>query len=252
MKKQDKHFLSIKQIHPDTINVVQPLTMGLVHDVYIAESENDKHICRFSQKTVAEHNLQASKLLASYNIPVPNVSIYNCGDYYCETYPFIPGKTLHERILEGLPNEQLDKVYEQLFELSYKMSEIPYDSINNTSLPVVSKILRQMIDVLNPAAHTLCHTDLHAKNVILDDQDNVRAIIDLDAITYESTFVSYFIMMRDAKMHGYDISRLSHIFKKNNMRHINAQIKAINFVTRAYHTLFPDCIRKQILKIRCK
>ena len=39
MKKQDKHFLTIKQIYPDVISVTQPITVGKIHDIYIAEKQ---------------------------------------------------------------------------------------------------------------------------------------------------------------------------------------------------------------------
>ena len=82
MKKQDKHFLTIKQIYPDVISVTQPITVGKIHEIYIAETNRQKYVCRFSNEIVAKHNLEASQILTSFNIPVPKVSIYDCGSKY--------------------------------------------------------------------------------------------------------------------------------------------------------------------------
>jgi hypothetical protein len=252
MNKKDKYFLSIKQIYPQTISVVKPITAGLVHDVYIAECQDNKYICRFSNEIVAKHNLQVSQILTSYNIPVPKVSIYNCGEHYCETYPFIPGKTLHERILEGLSDEKLDNVYRQIFDISYKISEIPYENIKPIPVPFVSKILRRSISCLNLSQKKLCHTDLHAKNIVLDEQDDVSAILDLDAFSMEPMAVAYFIMLKDSQTYGYDLNRLNETLNKLNIRNIGTQINIINAATQMYHFVFPECLRKQLLKIRVR
>lgn len=252
MKKQDKHFIYIKQLYPLATSVVKPITVGLMHDIYITESQNQKFVCRFSDKIVAQHNLEISKLLNQYGIPAPKVSIHNCGDCWCETYPFIPGKTLHERILEGLSDEKLDAVYHQMFDISYKISEIPYKNIKPIPMPFVSKFLRKSISCLNLSQKKLCHTDLHAKNIILDEQDNVRAILDLDAFYTESMTVAYFVMLKDSQTYGYDLNRLNEILNKLNIRNIGTHINIINTATKMYHFMFPECLRKQLLKIRVK
>ena len=252
MKKQDKHFLTIKQIYPDVISVTQPITVGKIHDIYIAETNRQKYVCRFSNEIIAKHNLEASQILTSFNIPVPKVSIYDYGEYYCETYQFIPGKTLHERILEGLSDEKLDNVYRQIFDISYKIAEIPCENIKPIPMPFVSKVLRQTIATFAPSQKKLCHTDLHAKNILLDKQDNVRAILDLDAFSMEPMTVAYFIMLKDSQTYGYDLNRLNETLNKLNIRNIGTQIKIINTATQMYHFVFPECLRKQLLKIRVR
>lgn len=252
MKIQDKHFLTIKQIYPDTISVTKPVTAGLAHDVYITETKNNKYICRFSTKTVAMHNLQISNLLTSNNIPVPKITVHEFKDYCCETYPFISGKTLHECILEGLSTDKLDNVYKQLFDMSYKISNIPCNNILPASTTLASNVLRKLIAFVNPSEQKLCHIDLHAKNILLNEQYDICAILDLDAFIQENIFVSYFIMMRDAKTYGYNINRLNDIFERMGIQFLNTKIQTLNFAVRAYHLVLPECIRKQILKIRTK
>ena len=252
MRTQDKHFLTIKQIYPDVISVVKPLTLGLVHDVYIAECENSKHVCRFSKEIVAKHNLQISNILKEYNINAPRITIHDCGEYYCETYPFIPGKTMHERLLEGLTGDKLDNVYKQIFDISYKMENIPYNNISKTPIPFVSKCIRSIISVLNPSKQKLCHSDLHAKNIILDENDNVSAILDLDAISLEQISVAHFIIMKDAQTYGYDVNKFNGLSKEINVNHLLFQIKLLSTVAKIYKRVLSESARKQLLKIRVK
>jgi len=248
MKKQDEHFLNIKKIYPGVTSVTKPIVSGLIHNVYIVDCANGKYICRFSKKDVAEHNLQISNLLQTHNIAAPRVSIYNCGKTYCETYPFIPGKTLYERLLEGLSDDKKDNVYRQLFDISYKIENIPYADIRATPIPLFSKCLRKVISVLNPSKKKLCHTDLHAKNVILDEKDNVRAILDLDSILPERISVARFIIMKDAKRYGYDTTRFSNMSKNINIHCFNLLASTTNI----FGNIFSECLRKQMLKIRVK
>ena len=249
MRKRDKYFLNIKQIHPDTQAVVKPMILGMVRDVFIAESPNGKYVCRFLDKPVAEHNLQISNILTQHNIPVPKVSIHNCGNYWCETYPFIPGKTLYERILEGISCQKLDDIYEQIINMSYKISDISCSNIVNIPVPLTSKFKRKTLAMLNPSQKKcLCHMDLHSKNIVLDENDNLRAIIDLDAFDFEPLTVSHLIILKDAYCHGYDIKRI----KNTSVQNPEIQIKIFNDIAKIYEVAFPMFLRKQLLKIRVK
>ena len=210
MIKRDKQILCIKHVFKDVQSITVPAVSGFVHNVYIVKSADKKYICRFSDKTTAEHNFRISKLLLSYNINVPDISINKFGDMYYEVYPFIKGKTLHERILEGMSDEAKDKVYEQLFNLSYRIAAVQYEP---NSIPrnnnMLAKIVTKIFDKLN--AHepkVLTHTDLNAKNIILDEEDNISALLDLDSIT-DRSFSAAFVSMRScAKAAGYTPKKL--------------------------------------------
>ncbi len=250
MKKQDKYFLSIKQIFPDAIAVIKPTISGMIHAVYIAERPKGKYVCRFSKKAVAEHNFKASKILETYDIKAPRISIHNCGEYYCETYPFISGKTLHERLQEGLTGDKLDNVYRQIFDISHKIENIPYNDLEQISAPLLSSVFRKAVSMLNPSEKRLCHTDLHAKNIILDEKDDVFAILDLDSVFFEYASVAHFIIMKDAKMYGYDINKFNGILKDVDIN--NLSVKLLSVFAETYIRFLPETLRKQILKVRVK
>lgn len=183
MNKQNTKILCINAVYPDATSITKPVWPGVLHDVYIAETTKGKYICRFSGKQNAEYNLYISNLLQKHNIKVPCISVQNVDNTYIETYPFISGKTFYERLIEGMPKEKSAKIYEQLFDIVYKITKINYDINKVPALPWVTKTAINIFKQFNPHEKiTLCHNDMHAKNVILDEEDNIRALIDMDSI----------------------------------------------------------------------
>ena len=255
MKTQDKHILTIKTLYPNATNVYKPATPGFVHDVYIVEDNDKKFVCRFSDKATAEHNLYVSKLFQTYNINAPRVSLYKANNQYCETYPFIEGKTFHERLIEGMPTENQGKVYKQLLEMSFKIAEIQNYTIPPLAESLTVSLSKKIFKILNPNSSVLSHTDLHAKNVILDESDNVRAIIDLDAVSPEPLIFTLVVLARDTYIYGFDSNKLVEMYgnrKEPNRLSPKAQIKIYAFLRNIYKGLSTDFIRKQLLKIHIK
>lgn len=250
MKIIKKDLLIIQQIYPDAITIVKPIVPGMIHNVYIVECTKNKYVCRFSEKKVAKHNLLVSKILKTHNIEAPRVSLHNYGGRYCETYPFIPGKTLYERLQEGLSSDKLDCIYHQIFDISYKIENILCGEIPEIPMPVFSKFLRETVSFLNPSEKKLCHTDLNAKNIVLDKDDNVHAILDLDSVCHEYASVAHYIIMKDAKTYGYDINKLSALSKDVDVNSITMRL--LSLLSETYIRLFPEDLRKQVLKVRIK
>lgn len=256
MKQQEEQILTIKAIYPNVSNIYKPLTKGFAHEVYIVESDNGKFICRFSHKEISEHNMYISKLLQSHNINVPDVSLYNINGQYCETYPFIEGKTFHERLIEGMPVENQTKVFQELLNISYKIAEIPYDNNVKKQFPEVlfARITKKFFRIINKHRTVLSHTDLTARNVILDNSDNVKAIIDLDSVLPESNIFTLLVLAREADAYGYDVNKLLKLYK--NIQHVEydidpqIQIKTFMVLRKIYKTIFNEFMRKQLLKIR--
>ena len=254
MNIKDSHILTIKQIYPDIVNINRPCIQGNVHDIYIATTSKNKFVCRFSDEKTAKHNCFVSQLLTQYNIPVPRVTIYRCGMEYCETYPFIDGKTLHERIIEGMSSEEVVRAYLQILDLSRKISKLPFESVTKTKNSITAKICAKFFSILNYSTIALCHTDLHAKNVILDNNDNIMAILDLDGVYPEYTVVPLINTVANAKSYNYDIQNLAGICYDNNIKQkfvsIETQTKIYNAIKTVAKKILGDFMVKQLLKIR--
>ena len=258
MNKNEKlHIVNINQIYPENTNISRPVSKGLVHDVYIVETEyKNKFVCRFSPQKTAKHNLYVSNLLNSNGIKVPDVSLHKFDQEYCETYPFIEGNTLFERLKQGISEEKLYDVYRQLFDISYTISKITYDFDSDLYVPVTAKMAKKFFKALNVSPVALCHTDLNAKNIVLDDQDNVYALLDLDAVYPESMAFALINLAREAHLFGYDIKKMAPLCYKNGVEPkifgIKAQAQLYSALKQIGTFLLPEKVLKQILTLNRK
>ena len=218
MDTDKKHLAHITKIYPNAINVLKLPIDGLVHDIYIVQNNNGKKfVCRFSTPDIAYHNEVISKLLSVHGINVPNVSLYKTGAEYCETYPFISGKTLHERLIDGIPEKQKDKIYQQLFDISNRISQIPYTNHTKHKDGFSQQVKTNIAKRINHGSVLLCHNDLQAKNVILDENDNVFALVDLDSVYPEHNAFSLIQMMQNAHNYGYNINKMRPMYQNTKL-----------------------------------
>ncbi|MCQ2574898.1 MAG: phosphotransferase [Alphaproteobacteria bacterium] len=239
-------FQFIKEIVPDFITIERPEIMGKMHNIRIVTSPTQKLVFRFSTKALSNHNLLASKLLKNTNIKTPDVSIYKYGSEYCEVYPFIPGKTLYERIQEGIPQDKLDQVYKDLIRWSYEVFVAQSNKKIDTRLktPIVQQqtIERTFIDkyfrAINKNNKSICHTDLQTKNILLDNEDKLYGILDLDNITIDYLSTSLLRLINDADKNGYNITKFDAFLGENQtLLKIKKQIKLYSVIRKIYRIL---------------
>lgn len=257
MDTDNKHLAHITKIYPNAISVSKPTIDGLVHDIYIVQNnDGKKFVCRFSTPDMAYHNEVISKLLSGHGINVPNVSLYKTGTEYCETYPFISGKTLHERLIDGIPEKQQDKIYQQLFDISNRISQIPYTNYTKPLVPITAKIVTNIVKRINHGPVLLCHNDLLAKNVILDENDDVFALVDLDSVYPEHNAFSLIHMMQNAHNYGYNINKMRPMYQKHKIKpkfiNLESQAKIYMVAKRIGKFMLNKFLIKQLLKIRTK
>lgn len=258
MKQNNCHIGDIKRIFPDAVEIYHPAVMGMIRDVYIVKNnDSNKFICRFENEMTAKHNLHVSQLLVQHEIPVPDIHIHKCNNgEFCETYTFIEGKTLHERLVEGLNGEKLDEVFRQVFHIAYKISLIPYDDITWHPVPITTRCILGLFNMLNPKSKELCHCDLYAKNIILDENDNVRAFVDLDSVSNISLRFSFMVTIRDAHLYGYDMKKLEKLAAEYNQPYskigVDKQLKLYYGIRRVFRFFVREGLRKQLLKIKVK
>lgn len=253
MIERDRQILCIKNLFHDVQSITMPSVAGLVHTTYIVKAADKKYICRFSKNTTAQHNLAVSKLLLANNIKVPDVSVYHFEDMCCETYPFLDGKTLHERMLEGFSDKEKNKIYEQLFDLSCKIASIQYDSVKvNSHENIFAKTADKVFSLANPhEKKVLAYADLNTKNVLLDKDDNVCALIDLDSVNARNFSFGFISMMSCAKSAGFipkDLIKKYIATRPKTRISIQKQIQIYNFFIR----LYINVIRKHMLNSRNK
>lgn len=260
MHNQDSIFSTIKQIYPDTEEIIQPDIKGYVHKTFIVRTYSDnKFICRFVDKKTAIHNLYVSNLLTEHDIPVPKVTIHQQDSQYIETYSFIDGKTFQERLIEGIEKEKLYNIYHQLFNMAYKISKIPYNKETKLAISLPTYLISTLFKILNPKLKKqLCHHDLYPSNVILDDQDNIKSLIDLDSVTPVSLGFSLFVIIRDVATRKYcDLNTLEQMIlcipsQYARIPKLNTQLKIFEIERKITRFFIDQDTCKQLLKIRVK
>ena len=234
-------------------SVSLPAVSGFVHNVYIVETSDGKYICRFSDKNTASYNTQTSKLLLSHGINVPDISMHKIQDLYCETYRFINGKTLYERLIEGMSQENKEKVYKQVFDILCKINKIKSNIKVKPSIYTCLRLVENMFALLNPQEKkVLCHNDLHARNIILDQNDNLYALIDVDSIYYCEPSFAFMTILSHAKLYGYQSDTLIKLYNQlypyKRIISMKKQVNAYSYLLWFYKNI----IHKHILNFRYK
>lgn len=230
MKENYDYISQIKKLYCEDVNISQPLFIGQNHPLYIAETKHSKTVFRFSAPDCAYRNFHLSNLLRKYNIPVPDVQICRFDDnIYCEKYPFIEGKTLYERHNQGISSKTIEKVYSQLCQICYQMSQIPVQEFVALNLPVCKTDV--FFRLLNRSHRVVGHNDLNDKNILLDQDDNVCAIIDLDSISLKpfEFFMILVFEIAQEKEYEYNVASIKDfcpsIYREQDFLNLSRQYK---------------------------
>jgi len=213
-QNHEQHILNINQFYDNDVSISQPDFLGTIHNVYIAQNQQSKNIFRLSSKKCAIRNAEISKMLTRHGFNVPLIKVIQLNSDYYEVYPFIEGKTLAERANYGISAESIKRVYKQLIDISYALAAIPQNEIPkdyNEHVKWQEKVANSYYNFINNTKKQICHNDLHDKNILLDNNDNVCAILDLDGINNGSLVLAILKMIDFAKKYGYTVEDLKYL-----------------------------------------
>lgn len=227
---------NIKSLFFDKVKITEPGYPGAVHDVYIVEHKGEKFIYRFSTKKCALQNVRTSQILRNYKIPVPDIGIYKIGTRYCEVYPFIEGKTLFEKSKEGLSKEQISTIYKQLYDICKKISNIPMKEFEYINGPRTN--MDMFFQFMNIAPRVVGHTDLHDKNILIDDNNNVCGIIDLDGVALRPFALLVLRLFQNAEKYGYTTESIksfnAELYNNKNLLNLTQQANLYDKIKRMF------------------
>jgi serine/threonine protein kinase len=255
MKEQDSIISGIKDLYGKRdVKISRPAFAGEHHQVYIVETDTHKTVFRLSSKECALKNFEVSRVLKKYGIPVPEIYVCTINNgKYCEMYDYIEGKTLYERHQEGISEETIKKIYTQLCDICLRMSAIPVKEVRKLHLHTCKTDM--FFKILNLSPSVIGHSDLNDKNILLDDNDNICAILDLDDINLKTfeLFLLHLFDIAQEKGYGYTLESLPAFFDdKLNKYHtisLSKQYKIykkiINFKSKILHA-------KQMLQTKLK
>lgn len=249
MKKHNDSFYYeiVKSAHPAVHTVQQPVVRGS-NKVMIAETTDEKLVFKFTAAEIARRNEQIGIELHRSALPVPKSSVATHNIYHFEVYPYIQGKTLFQRVGEGMNFSKINNVYEEMIDLVNSMSEIAtasFDTIDfkyfhditranlaRTSNPIVGNIVSTAVRFMNSGEQGIYHFGLTPKNILLDNNDKLIALLDLDEVAIGNENYMFGTMLEAYKRLGGNAKYLFDAYERITNNHldrsrVNAQVNTI-------------------------
>lgn len=251
MLKEQDVFSVISNIIPHLHSINRPSLQGSLRSVFIAKSIDGLFACKFNHRDLAQKNEIISKTMLAAGINVPDIKIYTERGFFIEIYKLIPGKTLYEHIGNGLTNEKIQYVYHDIVDAFIKMDSLPAKAleglkckntdqvakanISDTNNLVTASIFSKAIKLVNDCSNKdkgLYHCGITPKNVILSDNGNFRAVLDLDEAAIADKNYAFGMMVAKYQQLGQNINDLIDYYETKTGRLLNhKKVKNIANIT---------------------
>ena len=263
-----KHIELIKNqaIAPTNIKQVKKVINKeiLESSLFTTTEYGQRFIYKISDSKTAMHNLLLSQILAKNNIPVPDSKIFVSENTYFEKYKAIPGVTASLVIANDLLNHQdILEILQKILALDKQISDI---KLNDTTLAselvlcnrrknhhvkTYGKFFANIYYQINKKQTmsgnvSLHHFDLNPSNILLDENNNIRALLDLDSITICNEYPMLLQIL--SFWPNISVDEIAEIYKKTFNRDIN--IKHLKHLVRLRK--IKKHIANQILKVKTK
>lgn len=201
-----------KRTSAKEINRLSPISTGWTNIVYRVETDDGNYYFRFPRDTFWERTIVKDHQFAQF---VKGKTSFNTVDLqldYDNSRPFsfhkeIPGTPLADK-MNNLSPDDVEKVSRQIAQFMYELHNIDYKgsdifSINNIGLNL-NDFITELLDLhvskqdkvfwntnnfrLSNENYCLVHGDLNSSNVLLDESNNISAIIDFGFGGYGSKY----------------------------------------------------------------
>ena len=194
-------YKAIQHTTDDIRRVDRPVIAGTNSQILIVETYDDKKtVFRFNDRCVAHRNHDVSQVLSEHGMSVPKIKLHLYRGQHFESYPYISGLTFQECLDMGMTRQQIKDNYANIALQMKKLADIPVQNfqnienkdcasvaqsniVNKTHSWVLGQIVKYGTKVLNCGQQSICHCDLTPRNVVLDDNMNVSAVLDLNAVS---------------------------------------------------------------------
>lgn len=199
IKKALKEKMNVNQI-----NNISNISTGWTNIVYKVETDNGNYYLRFPRdefwsKTIIKDYQFASYIKGKTSFDTVDLKLAYEGERPFSIHKEIPGVTLADK-MDDLNDEEIENVSKQISKFMYELHNIKFGNDKIFSVNDIGLDLQDFIDELlnkhvsnedkvfwssenfkiNKDDNNVClvHGDLNSSNIILDDNNNVRAIID--------------------------------------------------------------------------
>lgn len=197
IEKELKEKFNVNRIYN-----MEQISTGWTNIVYKVKANNGNYYFRFPRDDFWEKTIVKDYEFAKY---IQGKTSFNTVDLklgYNNDRPFsihkeIEGTALAEK-MDKLSREDIDKIANQLAKFMYELHNLPYDeneifTVNNIGLELqdfITELLEKHVSKednefwykndfkTKPSDQCLVHGDFNSSNVLLDENNNVTAIID--------------------------------------------------------------------------
>ena len=249
------NFKSIIELEVGEIEEMNQISTGWTNFVYDVKTKNDEYIFRFPRNdffsSVLVKEVAFSKFIkGKIKTPTSNIDIgYNNGRPFT-MHKKIAGKSLTAAYESLTENDKL-KIADQVSDFIYELQQISLDGIP-IELPTTSQFLADLSHVDNEyydfSKHdnlvklengplVLNHADLNPGNILVDENNNVCAIIDFAFVSKSSSLndVSRLIGRLPKDFHEIMLNSYNKKFNKLiSMDEVNSLISVWNYVEEHY------------------
>ncbi|MBR3324486.1 MAG: aminoglycoside phosphotransferase family protein [Clostridia bacterium] len=186
----------------NVINKLSPISTGWTNIVYKVETDNGNYYFRFPRDIFWEKTIVKDFQFAQYIKGKTSFTTVDLQLDYDNNRPFsfhkeIPGTPLAEK-MNNLTTTEILKISKQIAQFMFELHNINFENdniftIDNIGLNLndfITELLDEHVSnvdkvfwksnnfTMSPNDYCLVHGDLNSSNIILDDNNNISAIID--------------------------------------------------------------------------
>lgn len=186
-------------------------------------------------------NAWVARILNDHDIPAPRTSIHGQGNVWFESYSYCPDKTLYEHIALSNSDVCVFTAFQNLLSLEHKMSQIDVNEFRPAHYRHFYEMHKaNMKNLFNPSLATfystftyllsqygtlrLFHNDLHAKNVLISNDNNISHILDLDAVALSNENFCLTMLLRHYPGPKSDYKHLLNFYEELVRRKVNRRV----------------------------
>lgn len=187
---------------PDEIKPIQKIINNRIKNssLFKVKQFGQTFIYKVSDKDTSFRNLMLAQSVLAQGVLVPDSKIFIGGGTYFEKYKIIPGTPLSVAILNNqVSNTDIENILHDTIAADKEISKIQINNLAFSSQLILherrkyhntkdfGKILGTLLYSINKqqAKHgniALHHADLNPSNILLDENGNFKALLDLDSL----------------------------------------------------------------------
>ncbi len=232
---------AICNIFPDAHHIRRPDVPGMVSPVFLVDTQQTTRVCKFNEPAVLARNAWVARILNDHDVPAPRTSVHGQDNVWFESYSYCPDKTLYEHITLSNPDVCTFNAFQNILSLEHKISQIDVNEFRPSRYRYFYEVHRSNMKNLFSSSLAsfystftyllsqygtlrLFHNDLHAKNVLTPNGNNISRILDLDAVALGNENFCLTTLLRQYPGPESDYKHLLNFYEELVRRKVNRRV----------------------------